>query len=189
MATLIDTSVLDVEDPDDPTTWTFQLMTSWKSDGNKPLTTALKEVQKRMATFSHPFSSATAWIPEDGETQVNVNNISTWQPIPFNNQNGRITLAGDAAHPMTFHRGQGLNHAIADADALVQMLTSITGDPHSNAQSTMASSLEKAISTYDDEVRKRGGDEVRLSKINTVMLHSWDQLMESPLMKMSANRG
>ena len=95
--------MLDVPDPDDPTTWVFQLMTSWPSDGVEPRSITLKDVQSKMEVFAHPFSTANSWIPEDTSLKVDVNNISSWIPIPFDNHRGRVTLIGDAAHPMVMN--------------------------------------------------------------------------------------
>jgi salicylate hydroxylase len=41
--------------------------------------------------------------------------------------NGRLTLLGDAAHPMLPHMGQGANQAIEDAMALATLLRSPSG--------------------------------------------------------------
>jgi salicylate hydroxylase len=49
---------------------------------------------------------------------------------------GRLTLLGDAAHPMLPHLGQGVNQALEDAVALATLLgasTSPTGVPHALA--------------------------------------------------------
>lgn len=61
---------------------------------------SLENLKKKAATFAEPFRSANLWIPEG--TPIHENKISYWMPIPWDDRNGRITLAGDAAHPMTF---------------------------------------------------------------------------------------
>ncbi len=43
--------------------------------------------------------------------------------------NGRLTLLGDAAHPMLPHQGQGANQAIEDAVALATLLEEYCHDP------------------------------------------------------------
>ena len=47
---------------------------------------------------------------------------------------------------------------------------------------TGASSIDDAVSSYDKDIVARGGEEVRVSKINTEMVHQWENLMKSPLM-------
>lgn len=91
-------AVQDVPDPDDPATWTFQLQTT--SHKGEDDVTSLANLKAKAATFGEPFRSANLWIPEG--TKVHENKLSYWIPIPWDDRNGRITLAGDAAHPMTF---------------------------------------------------------------------------------------
>lgn len=73
----------------------------------------------------------------------------------------------------------GLNHAIADAGKIVDLL--------SNQGSR---SLHELMDVYEAEMRERGGQEVRLSELNTKMVHDWDALMRSPLVSagLQANR-
>src|SRR5204862_4122256 len=49
--------------------------------------------------------------------------LSTWT-------RGRLTLLGDAAHPMLPHVGQGANQAIEDAVALAALLSKTDSAPH-----------------------------------------------------------
>ena len=93
-------AVQDVPDPDDPATWSFQLQTTSHKDTED--TTSLANLKKKAATFAEPFRSANLWIPEG--TVVHENKLSYWVPVPWDDRNGRITLAGDAAHPMTFRK-------------------------------------------------------------------------------------
>jgi hypothetical protein len=50
------------------------------------------------------------------------------------------------------------------------------------------SNLKDAITTYSEEVVRRGADEVLISKQNAIMMLNWDQLMESPMMKRSLQK-
>lgn len=90
--------VLDVPDPDKPETWTFNLLTSWPRADDSPVT--LEDIKARTADFADPFRCASAWIP-DG-TPIGGNRVTYWEPVPWDNRRGRISLAGDAAHPMTY---------------------------------------------------------------------------------------
>jgi hypothetical protein len=76
-------------------------------------------------------------------------------------------------------RGQGLNHAICDAGHFVDALKIVVAGE---------SSLKDAITTYSEEVVRRGADEVLTSKQNAIMMLNWDQLMESPMMKRSLQK-
>jgi hypothetical protein len=70
---------------------------------------------------------------------------------------------------MSSERGQGLNHSVSDADKLVSLLTS-------------EKNQKSAIENYESEMRARAGEEVRISVVNTIMLHDWEKVMKSPLM-------
>jgi len=67
-------------------------------------------------------------------------------------------------------RGQGLNHSISDAGRLVEIFSSEANQTY-------------AIETYEAEMKARAGEEVRVSVMNTTMLHDWAKVLESPVMK------
>lgn len=73
-------------------------------------------------------------------------------------------------------RGQGLNHSISDAGKLVTLLAS---EPEQKS----------AIEKYEDEMKARAGEEVRISVMNTAMLHDWEKVMKSPLMQAGLKKG
>ncbi|KIX02974.1 uncharacterized protein Z518_06524 [Rhinocladiella mackenziei CBS 650.93] len=164
-------SIQDVPDPRDPATWVFQLQTTWKKKEGEEVA-SLANLKAKAETFGEPFRSANLWIPEG--TPVYANNLSYWIPRPWDTRRGRILLAGDAAHPMTFQRGQGLNHGIADARSLVlQYRDAVAGKM----------TFEEAAAAYQTELVDRAGEEVRLSKENTEMLHDWERVANSPIMQ------
>lgn len=76
-------------------------------------------------------------------------------------------------------RGQGLNHAICDAGHFVAAMKNVFDG---------TSSLKDAVTTYSEEVVKRGADEVLISKQNALMMLDWDQLVDSPIMKRSLQK-
>lgn len=55
-------------------------------------------IKERARNQGEPSRSAFMWIPED--TEVHKADISYWISKPWNNHDGRLTLVGDAAHPM-----------------------------------------------------------------------------------------
>lgn len=59
---------------------------------------SLAMLKARGDEFCEPFKSAIKWIPDD--TKYFESEITHWMPIGFDVMDGRITLAGDAAHPM-----------------------------------------------------------------------------------------
>ena len=52
--------------------------------------------------FAEPFHSALSKLPDNNP--VWYIDLAHWEPIPWDNREGRVTLGGDAAHPMTFRK-------------------------------------------------------------------------------------
>jgi 2-polyprenyl-6-methoxyphenol hydroxylase-like FAD-dependent oxidoreductase len=95
------------------------------------------------------------------------------------NHQGRITLAGDAAHPMTPFRGQGLNNALQDGAAFCEALKSVVAGQQS---------LKEAINEYDKEVYERGVKEIDISLKQAYANHHLDVFMNSVLARQGMNR-
>jgi 2-polyprenyl-6-methoxyphenol hydroxylase-like FAD-dependent oxidoreductase len=137
----------------------------------------LSEIKRWAATFTDPWRSALEWTPDDHEVWTWT--FSDWDPQEprhaWDTCDGRVTLAGDAAHGMTVQRGQGLNHAVTDAlhlrDAVV--------DVHEGR----GVGRSAAVAGYEEEMKARNGEEVRLCTINTFTLHDWEKAMNSPVFK------
>lgn len=60
----------------------------------------LSDLKERTSIFADPYKQALQAIPDD--TLCWHNRLSYWPTQPWDNRNGTVTLAGDAAHPMTF---------------------------------------------------------------------------------------
>ncbi|KAI5924734.1 hypothetical protein F4810DRAFT_709309 [Camillea tinctor] len=143
----------------------------------------LRAAKERSKMFADPLRSCFEWLADDHE-EVYYSRVTNWDPsLPehgWDNHGGRVTLVGDAAHPMTYQRGQGLNHALADAGKLVELLAQ---------QHDGASSQADLIHAYETEMRARAGEEVRQSEMNTAMLHDWPRVSQSPLLRQGLERG
>ena len=59
----------------------------------------MKEHVRRQG-WAEPYKSAIEWVPE--HTPVLKDQLKIWKTIPWGSRGGRVTLAGDAAHAMTF---------------------------------------------------------------------------------------
>lgn len=103
----------DVPDPAAPETWTFYTYISYPLSMEDQASSAewtnemkMKQLKDLAKDFAEPWRSAYAWMPDD--QPVWRHGMTSWDPSEPNHQwdskNGRITLIGDAAHPMTYRR-------------------------------------------------------------------------------------
>lgn len=160
--------------PDHPETWVFHLAMAWLGDPDHSLgyKERLALIKERAKELGEPARSAFTWIPED--TLVHKADISYWITQPWDNRGGRMTLVGDAAHPMPPYRGQGLNHCICDSSHLLDIIQRIRANE---------TTFKQGISAYDEEVVRRGCEEVKCSLENGLMLHDWEKVKESPVFR------
>lgn len=170
----------DAPDADDPSSWTFFYYISWhcsldEQEATKHWTPAQRLAQQKefAKQFCDPWKSALEWTPDDAPLWYL--GLTEWDPgldgHRWDNHQGRVTLVGDAAHPMTYQRGQGLNHSVTDAGNLCEAITKIDAGADRQA----------AITEFEDEMIKRGGTEVRDGTANTTLLHDWERVRQSPL--------
>ncbi|KAI1415289.1 FAD/NAD(P)-binding domain-containing protein [Hypoxylon sp. FL1857] len=177
-------SMLDAADKEHPENWEFAFYISWpcsieeqdaEAAAGIGIRERLQESKEKAKKFCDPVRSAYENIPDDLDKVYYVAN-GNWDPsLPehkWDNHGGRVTLAGDAAHAMTYHRGQGLNHSLDDVFKLFELLTK----PEGRSQAEL-------IDAYESEMRPRSGEEVRFSETNSLMLHDWEKVRQSPLMK------
>ncbi|KAH7109417.1 hypothetical protein B0J11DRAFT_236164 [Dendryphion nanum] len=178
----------DAADPDDPSSWTFFFYISWQSsleeqDATKDWTEAQRLAQQKgfAKKFCDPWRSAYEWTPDDAP--VWYMGLTDWDPgldgHRWDNHGGLVTLVGDAAHPMTYQRGQGLNHSMTDAGKLRDALTKVK-----EGQGAM-----ELITAFEDEVIGRGGKEVRDCTTNTELLHDWEKVQQSPFFTKGMKKG
>jgi hypothetical protein len=162
-----------LEKPED---WIFQhLFTTYGATIAETPEERLRVFKKQASAYAEPWKSAVQWLPDD--IVISRDRIKYWAaPTPWSTWNGKVTLAGDAAHPMVPFRAQGLNNAMRDSFGYVEAMRSIVSGE---------SSLEAAIKVYTDEVFARGAQEIAMSNGFGPLLHNWEVFMNSPIMKLS----
>lgn len=102
------TCFLDVPDKGDPATWVFQILATWPvrkmEDYDNDEADRMARLKKTFlaSQWREPVRTAIAAIPDT--TKIPKDNLKIWRPRKWNNHNGRVTLAGDAAHAMTFRK-------------------------------------------------------------------------------------
>ncbi|KAL1984207.1 hypothetical protein VTN96DRAFT_9341 [Rasamsonia emersonii] len=106
-------TIQDVPSPSAPETWKYQLFMSWSGS---PRPEDFPDQASRTAFFksraehwAEPWRTAAREVPDDITFPTDRCSIwtpsSSWSEAPLA---GVVTIAGDAAHPMAPHRGQGL---------------------------------------------------------------------------------
>lgn len=203
-------SILDTPDPKDGSTWTFQLgFDVWdtttafeRSTPNKDLLPPhLPDAKQRVAhmkalakdnNFCEPFKSSVAWVRDD--TYISPDRISHLPEIkPWEGplaEKGKVVLAGDAAHPMSPYRGQGLNNAVLDVVGFVEGIRKLVGVDRdgkptgSKEKPTLADTMAK----YGEEVRRRGQKETTVSGEQAYAVHHLDAFLKSPVMARGFHR-
>ncbi|KAI8235454.1 hypothetical protein K4K55_004263 [Colletotrichum sp. SAR 10_96] len=173
---IADVSLADVPDPENPETWEFQVALSLWSTEDPPETNEdrMKYFKKLAEPYCEPYRSAALWVPDD--TYIPRDKYAEWKRIaPWKNFGGRVTVAGDAAHPMCPFRGQGLNNALQDAGNLVKAITAVQ-----EGRQTLAA----AIDAYDAEVYQRGKREIEISEESMFGLHHYSAIKGSPIDRM-----
>ena len=180
----------DATDTDHPESWVFWHYISYpepRDFENKKTRAEHVAYQKEMAAhFADPWKSSFEWMPDD-TTSAYYGKLNHWDPaLPehrWDNRGGLITLAGDAAHPTTFQRGQGLNQAVTDSAKLCKAITDCW---YSNEG--LQSGRAAAIEGYEKEMIARASEEIRLGEINSTMLHDWELIQQSPLLEKGVRR-
>jgi hypothetical protein len=130
------------------------------------------QIKKRAAGFCEPMRSMIANIPPDNPTATCLR-LADFPASPWDNANGLVTLAGDAAHAMTMYRGEGANHGILDAALLLDQLKRIWKGECSQAD---------GIKSFEAEMQERTHVAVLRSRQAAYDGHDWEAIHDgSPL--------
>ncbi|EGX97237.1 monooxygenase, putative [Cordyceps militaris CM01] len=148
--------VLSAQDASDKSTWTTFWVKIWRGEAvHLQGREALDYIKKKTAPLRDEFQLAIDWTADDA--YVSINEMKYWVPVSWDNHDGRVALAGDAAHPMLIYRGQGFQHSITDVDNYVHALLQLHGAAGNSA------SRRAVMGAYDAEVVKRGAAAVEQS--------------------------
>ena len=96
------TRILDVPRPNDPASWVFQVLVSWKgapTSGDLPTKHERTEwLREKAEEYVDPWRSALRALP--AKASFDIESAKFWRPMDWSSSPlaGRVTLAGDAAH-------------------------------------------------------------------------------------------
>ncbi|GKZ70420.1 hypothetical protein AnigIFM50267_006065 [Aspergillus niger] len=149
-----------------------QICMSWpvKSEADEVAGTdaeRLDNMKRRSVGFVPFLRSVVEGIPK-GTPVVEIK-LADWECLDWDNRDGRVTLAGDAAHAMTMYRGEAANHGLLDAYNLFQALRQVYSGELG---------AKEALDEYEMEMRSRTRRAVRLSRQACRDAHAWEQLNE-----------
>ncbi|KAH7322400.1 hypothetical protein B0I35DRAFT_458741 [Stachybotrys elegans] len=179
-------SAQDIGDPEDPATWTFQLIMSWPGSprgGDEALADqeARTAFLKGMASeYAQPWRTILEKLPSD--VKFGTDKVCSWRPFDWSTTTplaGSATLAGDAAHPFPPYRGQGLNTGLEDANELVAALNHISSN---------SKDLRTAVQRYEKGMLARAFAEIPLSEKSASAAHDFQRIHEHPILKMGLDK-
>ncbi|KAI0401463.1 FAD/NAD(P)-binding domain-containing protein [Xylaria palmicola] len=133
----------DGEDVDDPSHWLKNASGEAKHDYVMKITQSLEPRFREIFRLT-PISGILPGLTVFRDAEI--------QSVP----EGRVVLAGDAAHPMTPFRGEGGVHAIKDALNLSEALSRVDFEDLAD--------IRLKLGSYQREVLERGNAAVRLSR-------------------------
>lgn len=147
-----------------------QLILSWPAkqpSDEIPASNAarLQQMREKADGFAPVFHRAVHLVTE--ETPVVELQLADWLCEDWDNRNGTVTLAGDAAHAMTMYRGEAANHGIMDAHQLSRAL---------EAERDGRRTKKQALDAYETEMRERTRPAVLLSREACLGAHDFNSL-------------
>ena len=137
-------------------------------DADSSNASRLAEFKRRASCWTEPWRTAGLHVKDD--TTIPQDVLAYWEPVPWDNHGGRLTIAGDAAHPMMPYLGQGLNAGLMDSANYVAAIL----DHVFSGQD-----LRLAIQAYDNEMRERGLKEVQMGNEQGKAILDWKTLTAS----------
>ena len=167
----------------------------------------LPDLYERGKAFGPPFREAFLTIPE-GKV-VWHNRLAYWPTMKCDSRGGWVTLAGDAAHPMTFRSSPLSSFPITFIPSFSLYLSSFispfsqlfltrrsrprprpqqrhnrrrrAAHPSPRYVSHTPAELPAAVQRYETDLWPRGHEAVMSSLENTDAVHDWKTMMSSPL--------
>ncbi|KAK3075181.1 hypothetical protein LTR53_001712 [Teratosphaeriaceae sp. CCFEE 6253] len=177
--------ILDVPDPSDAASWSFQNIFSWRgAPGPAELDTQEKRtawLKSRAVDYAEPWRTVLQRMPAD--VKFGIDPVTIWSPPAGGWSDsalaGTVTLAGDAAHSIPAYRGQGLQNGLEDAAQLTERL----GKTEATAEG-----WQKAVAAYEQELVPRAVRDVEIGRVTALIFHDYEKVLKSPMAKLGIRR-
>lgn len=91
--------LLDKPDLEKPESWIFYVLTTWRLEAKEDYENTenrLERLRAHMDGWVDPMRSVIDWLPDD--VPIGKDSLKIWHTKPWDNREGKITLAGDAGH-------------------------------------------------------------------------------------------
>ena len=134
--------------------------------------TALKEEACRRTQWHHPIPQilAATQVAQVSGYPVYDRELMTSELLE---QAGKVTLIGDAAHPMSPFKGQGANQALLDALALARSITKGCQPPSEWHEDWRKAGIRDSVLTnFETDMLERSASKVKGSAEAAEFLHS-----------------
>ena len=106
MDVLMKSQVHEVAEHERPETWTWMPTITFRREGGYDGLTTPGEIRSVWNQYAEicaePFRSALLSLPQD--SVISCERLSQWPTVVWDRNQGSVTLAGDAAHPMTYRK-------------------------------------------------------------------------------------
>ena len=186
----------DILNEADPKTWIFQIALTLNASSTDTLWSQQPSLSQSQQSCREFISSISKFFVDPWKlvsdnlplkTQFPYEPYLYWKPIPWNTRGGRVTLAGDAAHTLPPHRGQGYNNSLLDCVNLVSVLKEVdmSGD---SSKETNRHRLEEAVNRYNQEMIERMRPEVESSIQAMDAASNFEKIMQHPLAKLGLDK-
>lgn len=105
LETSLTISVNDIANPQDPSSWKFQLLMTWPGVLSAEENTnagRLRLIKDKCHDWVDFRRLAMEWLHD--EIDIPTDRYASWSPVPWDSHDGRVTMIGDAVHAIPFRK-------------------------------------------------------------------------------------